>query len=137
LAWALRNKSLSLEGACREFKVPGKLDHYAPSGRVTRKEIDYCRQDVRACVGLLNAVLAEFKRYPLGDLQPERAFSAASIAKAFLATMGVIPPQQKFGLDDRTLGFCMQGYYGGRAEIRIRHMPVPVVYTDFTSQYQP
>jgi hypothetical protein len=24
-AWALRNKSLSLEGACREFKVPGKL----------------------------------------------------------------------------------------------------------------
>ena len=29
----------------------------------------------------------------------------------------------------------MQGYYGGRAEIRIRHTPVPVVYTDFTSQY--
>jgi hypothetical protein len=29
----------------------------------------------------------------------------------------------------------MQGYYGGRAEIRIRHTAVPVVYTDFTSQY--
>lgn len=29
----------------------------------------------------------------------------------------------------------MQAYYGGRAEIRIRHTPVPVVYTDFTSQY--
>jgi len=26
-------------------------------------------------------------------------------------------------------------YYGGRAEIRIRHTSVPVVYTDFTSQY--
>ena len=135
LVWALRNKSLSLEGACREFKVPGKLDQYTPSGRVTRKEVDYCRQDVRACVGLLNALLTEFGRYPLGDLQPDRAFSAASIAKAFLATMGVTSPQQKFGLDDRTLGFCMQGYYGGRAEIRIRHTPVPVVYTDFTSQY--
>jgi hypothetical protein len=84
---------------------------------------------------LLNAVLAEFRSYPLGDLQPERAFSAASIAKAFLATMGMTPPQEKFGLDDRTLGFCMEGYYGGRAEIRIRHTPVPVVYTDFTSQY--
>ncbi len=38
-------------------------------------------------------------------------------------------------VDDATLGICMQGYYGGRAEIRIRHTPMPVVYIDFTSQY--
>jgi hypothetical protein len=106
-----------------------------PSGRVTSDEIDYCRQDVRATVGLLNALLAEFKRYPVGDLPPERAYSAASIAKAFLKTIGVISPQQKFQLDEKTKGICMQPYYGGRAEIRIRHTPVPVVYTDFTSQY--
>ncbi len=135
LVWALRNKSLSLESSCREFKVPGKLHDYVPSGRVTPDEIDYCRQDVRATVGLLNALLAEFKRYPLGDLPPERAYSAASIAKAFLKTMGVIPPDQKFQLGEKTKGICMQPYYGGRAEIRIRHSPVPVVYTDFTSQY--
>jgi hypothetical protein len=134
LVWALRNKSLSLEGACREFKVPGKLDH-APSGRVTREEFDYCRQDVRATLALLNALLVEFRKYPLGNLQPERAFSAASIAKAFLDTMGVVPPGQKFKIDGVIHGNCMQGYYGGRAEIRIRHTPVPVVYTDFTSQY--
>jgi hypothetical protein len=134
LVWALRNKCLSLESACREFKVPGKLDH-VPTGRVTKEEIDYCRQDVKATVGLLNALLVEFRRYPLGDLPPEKAYSAASIAKAFLGTMGVIPPSQKFKLDDKTLGICMQPYYGGRAEIRIRHTPVPVVYTDFTSQY--
>lgn len=135
LVWALRNKNLSLDSACREFKVPGKLDNYVPSGRVTPEEIKYCRQDVRATVGLLNALLAEFKRYPLGDLPPERAYSAASIAKAFLKTMGVISPDQKFQLDDGTKGICMQGYYGGRAEIRVRHTSVPVVYTDFTSQY--
>ena len=29
----------------------------------------------------------------------------------------------------------MEGYYGGLAEVRLRHTPVPVVYTDFTSQY--
>jgi hypothetical protein len=134
LAWALRNRSFSLDGACREWKVPGKLDH-APSGRITREEIAYCRQDVNASVGLLSVLLSEFKKYPLGDLAPEKAFSAASIAKAFLNTMGVIQPQQKFELDDKTNGICMQGYYGGRAEIRIRHTPVPVVYTDFLSQY--
>jgi len=82
-----------------------------------------------------SAVIAEFKSYPLGDLAPERAYSAASIAKAFLKTMGVISPQQEFQLDNQTNGICMQAYYGGRAEIRIRHTPVPVVYTDFTSQY--
>ena len=47
----------------------------------------------------------------------------------------VIPPAQKLQLDEQTKGICMQAYYGGRAEIRIRHTPVPVVYTDFTSQY--
>ena len=134
LVWSLRNKSFTLDSACREFKVPGKLDH-APTGRVTRDEIAYCRQDVNASVGLLNALVREFRQYPLGDLAPEKAFSAASIAKAFLNTMGVIQPQQKFQLDDKTNGICMQGYYGGRAEIRIRHTPVPVVYTDFLSQY--
>jgi hypothetical protein len=134
VVWALRNKSLSLESACREFKVPGKLDH-SPTGRVTQEEIEYCRQDVRATVGLLNALLAEFKKYPLGDLPPEKAYSAASIAKAFLKTMRLQYPQQKFDLDEKTKGICMQAYYGGRAEIRIRHKPVPVVYADFTSQY--
>jgi hypothetical protein len=134
LAWALRNKSFTLDSACREFKVPGKLDH-APTGRVTCDEIDYCRQDVNASVGLLNALLREFRQYPLGGLPPEKAFSAASIAKAFLNTMGVIQPEQQFQLDDKTNGICMQSYYGGRAEIRIRHTPVPVVYTDFLSQY--
>src|SRR5205823_8611812 len=76
-----------------------------------------------------------FRGYPVGELPPEKAYSAASIAKAFLGTIRVIPPQQKFQLDDETLGICMQAYYGGRAEIRLRHTPVPVVYTDFTSQY--
>jgi hypothetical protein len=134
LPWALRNRSFSLDSACREWKVPGKLDH-APTGRVTREEIDYCRQDVRASIGLLNAMLDEFRKYPLGDLPPDKAFSAASIAKACLNAMNVIQPQQKFQLDDKTNGICMQAYYGGRAEIRIRKTSLPNLYTDFTSQY--
>jgi len=130
----LRNKSFSLQSACLEWKVPGKLDH-EPSGRVTSAEIQYCRQDVNASIGLLNALLTEFKKYPLGDLPPEKAFSAASIAKAFLSSTGLVHPQKKFDLDDEINGICMQSYYGGRAEVRIRHTSVPVVYTDFLSQY--
>ncbi len=65
LAWALRNRSFSLDSACGEFKVPGKLDH-KPSGSVTPEEAQYCRQDVAASVGLLEALLGEFRKYPLG-----------------------------------------------------------------------
>jgi hypothetical protein len=90
---------------------------------------------VRASVGLLNALLSEFKKYPLGTRPPEKAFSAASIAKAFLKTMGITQPEEKFRLDDKTNGICMQSYYGGRAEIRICRTLLPVVYTDFLSQY--
>ncbi|MGA2077172.1 MAG: hypothetical protein ABSH52_27080 [Terriglobia bacterium] len=38
-------------------------------------------------------------------------------------------------MSNRMLGIAMQAYYGGRAECRIRHTPVPIVHTDFKSQY--
>jgi hypothetical protein len=59
LGWAIRNESYSLESACRAFGVKGKLKH-EPTGRITREEIEYCRQDVRATVALLNAMCREF-----------------------------------------------------------------------------
>jgi len=133
LAWALRNVSYSLESACKAHNVPGKLAH-APSGSVTPTEIAYCRQDVRATVGLLNALRAEFDCHPI-ELKPERAYSPASIAKAYLMGMGVIPPSQKFHLSPIIQGIAAQAYLGGRAECRIRRTIVPVVHTDFKSEY--
>ena len=133
IAWALRNESYNLDRACKAFGVPGKLDHQ-PSGRVTPEEVDYCRQDVTASVGLLNAVLDEFALHPIG-LLPERAMSSASIGKAYLPAMGIIRPKEKFRVSPLNLGLAMQAYYGGRAECRIRHTPVPVSLVDFTSQY--
>ena len=36
---------------------------------------------------------------------------------------------------EEVLGYAMIGFYGGRAEARIRRVPLPVVYTDFVSMY--
>jgi len=134
LGFALRNESYDLKGACKDFLgVRGKMDH-KPSGRVTVKEINYCRQDVRATGNLLNAMKTELDRHPI-ELQPDRAYSPASIAKSYLEAMGIALPKAKFNVPDRELGIAMQAYYGGRAECRIRKTPVPIVHTDFTSQY--
>jgi hypothetical protein len=133
LGWALRNRPYTLQGACEDFGVLGKLDH-KPTGRVTPDEIEYCREDVRATTRLLNEMRAEFDLHPI-DLLPDRAYSPASIAKAYLRAMGLTPPSQKFKLPKYVLAAAMQAYYGGRAECRIRHTVVPVVHTDFVSEY--
>jgi hypothetical protein len=133
LGWALRNVSYNLESACKDFHVKGKLDH-KPSGRITPQEIEYCRGDVAASHRLLNAMMEEFNRNPV-DLHPDKAYSPASIAKAYLQEMGIKKPKQHFRAPNQMLGIAMQSYYGGRAECRVRKTPVPVIHTDFTSQY--
>jgi hypothetical protein len=133
LCWALRNKHLTLEAALRSFGLKGKMKH-EPTGRISKKELAYGRRDVERTVALLNAVKHEYDGFPL-DLPPEQAFSAASITKAFLDKMGIQQPSHKFDLSDEVLGKCMQAYYGGRSEIRIRHQEMPVVVCDTTSEY--
>lgn len=134
LIWALESRSHSLKSACKSRQVEGKLEDHEPTGRVTVEEINYNRQDVRATVNLLNALLADFFQHPI-ELDPDRAYSPASIAKAYLVAMGVRPPMQQHRLSAKYSGIAMQAYYGGRAECRIRHTVVPVVHTDFLSQY--
>jgi hypothetical protein len=133
LGWALRNESFSLNRACKAFGVKGK-DKHKPSGRVTPKEIKYCRGDVGATARLLNAMKLEFARNPIGSY-PDKVYSPASIAKAYLDAMNIRIPKTHFKLPNKTLGIAMQAYYGGRAECRIRKTKVPVIHTDFTSQY--
>ncbi len=133
LGWALRNVSYTLERACEDFQVEGKVDH-KPCGRITSEELEYCRGDVAASHRLLNAMMEEFNRNPV-ELQPDKAYSPASIAKAYLKAMAIKKPKQHFKAANKALGIAMQSYYGGRAECRIRKTAVPVIHTDFTSQY--
>ena len=133
LGWALRNKHMTLDGALESFGLDPKIDEGA-TGTVSEKELIYGRTDVKRTTELLNAMKSEYDGFSL-DLRPERAMSAASITKAFLEKMQIIEPAKKYKLPDEILGKCMQAYYGGRSEIRIRHTEVPVVVCDATSEY--
>jgi hypothetical protein len=139
LAWALTNTSYTLKGLAKDLRkkghrVPQKLDH-EPTGRITAAEIAYCRQDVRVTVGILNALRAEFDCHRDINLNPDNALSPASIFKAYLQGMGIVLPSQKFRLSSKIQGIAAQAYYGGRSEVRIRLADVPVVHTDFLSEY--
>jgi hypothetical protein len=135
LAFALTDNSYSLEGAIQAFgSQPEKMEH-DPTGRVTEEEISYARQDVRATLGLLNALKREYKLHPI-DLGPEQAYSPASIGKAYLRAMGIVEPMSKFkDIPPEVHGKAMGAYCGGRAECRIRRWPVPVVPVDLKSEY--
>ena len=133
LTFALRNEAYSLSAACEAFNVNGKLD-YSPKGIISTEEISYCREDVGATARLLNAAKKEFDQHPI-ELRPDQAYSPASIAKAYLDDMNIAHPKKHFKVANKIHGIAMQAYYGGRAECRIRKTAVPVILTDFTSQY--
>jgi hypothetical protein len=135
LVFALTDNSYPLAGAIEAFEsTPPKMEH-EPTGRINSEELAYARQDVRATLGLLNAVKHEYELHPI-SLPPDRAYSPASIGKAYLRGMGIAEPMQKFkGITPKTHGSAMAAYYGGRAECRIRRWPVPVTPVDLTSEY--
>jgi len=94
LLWALRNRSYSLESACRELKTAHqKIDH-TPTGKVTVDEIEYARNDVACTVDLLNAVKQEFDLHPIAP-GPDRMFSPASVAKSYLNELNILHPSEK------------------------------------------
>lgn len=135
LAFALTDKSQTLADAVETFgSHPQKLDH-TPTGLVSEREISYARQDVRATLGLLNALKQEYSLHPIA-LPPDKAYSPASIGKSYLRAMGIVEPMRKFqNVPSKIHGIAMAAYYGGRAECRIRRWPVPVVPVDLTSEY--
>jgi hypothetical protein len=134
LLWALRNRSYSLESACREFKTAHqKIDH-RPAGRVTVEELENARNDVACTIDLLNAVKREFDLHPIAP-GPDRMFSPASVAKSYLEELNILHPCEKVKDVFKAYGIFMQGYYSGRAECRIRNREVPVYLVDFMAQY--
>jgi hypothetical protein len=134
IAFALTDRGHTLESACAAFGVPykkRKVEH----GKITHEYIDYCREDVAATAKLYEAIAAEYRRHPI-DLQITKAYSPAAIGKAYLKAMGVKPRlERQPDFPRNVLGWSMCAYYGGRAECRIRRVPVPVVYLDFLSMY--
>jgi hypothetical protein len=134
LTFALTGQGHGLDSACRAFGLPGKADP-GGHGHITSDYVEYCRTDVARSAQLYQACLAELAALNL-PITPARAFSPASLSKAVLGTLGVIPHAARADpLPPEVLGRFMSAFYGGRAECRIRRAGVPISLVDFTSMY--
>ena len=135
LAFALTDQGLSLEAACDLFGVKHGKQKAKRHGVITPSYIDYNRRDVLATCELTEKLLAEYALHPI-PLQATKAYSAASIGKAYLEAMGITPLLARMpDFPKRYLGYAELAFFGGRASAHVRKVPVPVVYTDFLSQY--
>ncbi len=137
----LRTAVFALSGADHTLRSAGEA--FAASilkstterhGRITPEYIRYALNDTRATGALLKCVLEEFDRHPI-ELAPTRAFSPATIAKSYLQAMGITPLMDRCEVPEWVHAAAMEAFYGGRAECRIRKVPVPVALVDFTSMY--
>jgi hypothetical protein len=134
LAFALTDRGHSLKTACEAFGVEdGKLE-VSGHGKVTEEYIDYNRRDVAASSKLAEKLLQEYDRHPI-SLPETKAFSPASIGKAYLRGMGISPISRRQKSLQPYVGYAQTAYFGGRTSAHIRKVAVPVVYTDFLSMY--
>ena len=134
LTYVFTDKSRSLNAAAAEFGLAARKAKAEQHGVITPEYIDYNRQDVRLTWQLYQALMAEWARHPI-DLAPEQAYSPAAVSKAYLRASGVTLPAERSDVPDARLGQATTAYYGGRTECRIRGVPLPVRYVDFTSMY--
>jgi hypothetical protein len=135
LAFALTDKGYSLASACEAFDVEHGKQPVERHGVITSEYIDYNRRDVLATADLATKLLAEYDRHPI-DLQPTKAYSPASIGKAYLKAMGIRPILDRQPDFPKTyLGYAQSAFFGGRTSAHIRKTSMPVVFTDFFSMY--
>jgi hypothetical protein len=75
-------------------------------------------------------LLEEYDKHDI-QLQETKAYSPASIGKAYLRRMGIEPIlQRQPDFPKSYLGYAQSAFFGGRTSAHIRNVPVPVVYTD-------
>ena len=135
LSFSLTHERLSLHNTGREFSAIVLKIQAEEHGVITPEYIAYNRHDVAATASLFERVMTEFERHPV-ELEPEHAYSQASIGKAYLDALGVIPPRTKWpDFPKELLGKWSAAYVAGRSEMRVRHIPLPVSYSDGVAMF--
>ncbi len=137
LANALFARGFSLADLSKFLMVKNpKLDFDDFTGPVNESMIEYAARDVQTTWECYVELTARLAALGLPKLSPDKAYSEASIGKAYLKEMGIVPWQQcKSQFPRQMLANIMSTYFGGRSEVRIRRELRQVMMCDFLSMY--
>ena len=127
-------KHMRLEVAAGRFNKIHKKLQTNEHGRITQDYIKYNFADTLATGELFMNLLVELNKYGIG-IDAMDVFSPASIGKACLKYLGIIPHSHYNTMSAEIKGMIMTSYFGGRCECRIKDTPVKVTVLDFTSMY--
>ncbi len=137
LANALFARGFSLADLSKFLKVENlKLDFDDFAGPVNESMIEYAVRDVQTTWECYVELTARLAALGLPKLSPDKAYSEASIGKAYLKEMGIVPWRQcQPQFPRQMLANIMSTYFGGRSEVRIRRELRQVMMCDFLSMY--
>lgn len=134
LAFAQTDRGHTLKSACEIFAVEQGKKEASEHGKITEEYIHYNRRDVEATARLAEKLFQEYDLHPI-SLPETKAFSPASIGKAYLREMGISPILERQKSLQPFVGYAQTAYFGGSTSTHIRKVAVPVVCTDFLSTY--
>src|SRR5207245_9362907 len=98
------------EGACNAFGWQHAKQTVKEHEVVKEEYIDYNRRDVLSTAELAVKLLEEFDKHPLA-LQATKAYSPASIGKAYLRAMGITPILERQRKFSKTFAGCAQSAF--------------------------
>lgn len=129
------NKHISLREACNKYNKKHQKLEAKEHGKITKEYIEYNIEDTLATAELFSHLNEEYKRFGIKLPLPD-VFSSASMGKAFLEELGIMPYMKMDpNVDPEVYGKISQAYYGGRVECMVRKKPCLVTALDFTSMY--
>jgi len=132
--FSLTNNSYTLEGALVDLECTFRKSKAEKHGIVSDDYLKYNINDTLATYDLYLHAMARYEMYCL-DKPENKLFSPASIGKGYLEKIGIKTFDEKSDIPKEIIGYTMMAYYGGKTETKIRRVPVPVSYIDFTSMY--
>ncbi|CAJ35529.1 DNA-directed DNA polymerase B [Methanocella arvoryzae MRE50] len=133
--FVLTNEGYDLGRALPDFGSKFRKMSPEEHGKITPEYITYNINDTLATYDLYVQALKRYRWYCL-DKTPTKLYSPASIGKALLDKIGILPFHFKNPeFPEEILGYVMMGYYGGRTETRIRKEPRLITCLDYISMY--
>jgi hypothetical protein len=98
--------------------------------------IDYAVRDTEATWECYAELLGRFNHLGLSQSKPEKVYSSASVGKAYLREMGLLPWRDcQSSFPSQLIANILGTNFGGRSEVQIRRELRQVMLCDFLSMY--